>query len=138
MKSTKYPDSHKLRASRTESAQAKKILSSLWRRAFNDGNVTFTFPKDRPGAAKKLHTQLADYRKYIRARRMSMLTEWNILTSVMLKMPDEFTVVLEKRSENKVSALATLIEVSGQSVSQTNTINLIDIIKDFSTPNIEP
>ena len=66
-----------------------------------------------------------------------MLTEWNILTSVMLKMPDEFTVVLEKRSENKVSALATLIEVSGQSVSQTNTINLIDIIKDFSAPNIE-
>ena len=136
-KPAKYPESHKRRASRTDAAQAKQILSELWRRAFNENEVRFEFPKDKPGAAKRLHTQLADYRKYVRARKMSMLTEWNILASVMLKMPDEFTVTLTKRAENTMSALSSLIAVSGQSVAQPNRINLIDIIRDFSIPDID-
>jgi len=127
------------RASRHESAQARIILGKIWKKAFLENKVEFKFKPDRLGAAKSLHTQLADYRKHVRQHRLTMLEEWGRISSVSLILVDEFTVLLERKTVDKVRRTHQLLtlgeEFPDMELNEPNHINPISmIVKNFTVP----
>lgn len=129
------------RASRHESAQARIILGKIWKKAFLENKVEFKFKPERLGAAKSLHTQLADYRKYVRQHRLTMLEEWGRISSVSLILVDEFTVLLERKTIDKVRRTHQMLtlgtEFPEMELDEPNHINPISmIVKNFTVPSL--
>lgn len=127
------------RASRHESAQARIVLGKIWKKAFLEDKVEFRFKPERLGAAKSLHTQLADYRKYVRQHRLTMLEEWGRISSVSLILVDEFTVLLERKTVDKVRRTHQLLtlgeEFPEMKLDEPNHMNPISmIVKNFTVP----
>jgi hypothetical protein len=126
------------RSSRHESAQARVVLGKIWKKAFLENKVDFKFKPERLGAAKNLHTQLADYRKHVRQHRLTMLEEWGRVSSVSLILVDEFTVLLERKTVDKVrrahQMLTLGVEFPEMELDEPNHINPISmIVKNFTT-----
>ena len=92
--------SKKQRSTKAEREAAQQVLASLYRKAFEDGEVKLSYAhygKDGADKARIIHQALADYRKIIKRRQTENFEHFIEVNACELRRSSEYEVTLIKK-----------------------------------------
>ena len=121
------------RANQSEMQETLKVLKAFWEKAYNEGQLVFSFNPGEEFDADCIFNSLADYRKKINRRSLEYYLEFKQIQEVALKRPDKLTVVLERKADSMSRRSATIKKVAARVLEPAHTTKAVALYGDMDT-----